>query len=75
MRPDAVVDPTGCGDAFRAGLLHAVASGSDWIRAVRLGAVLGAIKIASRGAQNYTLRHEELARRYEETYQEDWPWQ
>ena len=70
-----VVDPTGCGDAFRAGLLHAVASGSDWIRAVRLGAVLGAIKVASRGAQNYTLRREELVRRYQETYQEDWPWE
>jgi len=75
VRPDAVVDPTGCGDAFRAGLLHAVASGSDWIRAVRLGAVLGAIKVASRGAQNYTLRREELVRRYQETYQEDWPWE
>lgn len=48
-----VVDPTGCGDAFRAGLLFALSSGQDLLQAVALGNRLGAEKIASRGGQNY----------------------
>ena len=48
-----VVDPTGCGDAFRAGLLFALSSGQDLLQAVALGNRLGAAKIASRGGQNY----------------------
>ena len=50
---ERVVDPTGCGDAYRAGLLYGIGQGWDWPRIGRLGAVLGAIKIASRGAQNH----------------------
>src|SRR5687767_1697969 len=47
-----VVDPTGCGDAYRAGLLYGIAHGWDWPSAGKLGAVMGAVKIARRGAQN-----------------------
>jgi adenosine kinase len=50
---DNVADPTGCGDAYRAGLLYGIANGWDWANTGRLGAVLGAIKIAKRGAQNH----------------------
>ena len=53
VKADAVVDPTGCGDAFRAGLLFALSSGQDLLQAVALGNRLGAAKIASRGGQNY----------------------
>ncbi len=53
VAPDAVLDPTGCGDAYRAGLLYGIANGWDWANTGRLGAVFGAIKIASRGAQNH----------------------
>ena len=49
----AVVDPTGCGDAFRAALLHGLAQGWDLPRCVALGNRMGAVKIASRGGQNY----------------------
>lgn len=49
----AVVDPTGCGDAFRAALLHGLAQGWDLTRCVALGNRMGAVKIASRGGQNY----------------------
>ncbi len=49
----SVTDPTGCGDAYRAGLLYGIANGWDWANTGRLGAVFGAIKIASRGAQNH----------------------
>ena len=51
-RADAVVDPTGCGDAYRAGLLYGIARGWDWDSTGKLGAVMGALKIAQRGAQN-----------------------
>lgn len=47
------LDPTGCGDAFRAGFLWAWARDLDWADAVILGCVLGAIKVQSRGAQHY----------------------
>jgi adenosine kinase len=50
-----VVDPTGCGDAFRAALLHGLSQGWSLPRCAELGNRLGAAKIASRGGQNYTL--------------------
>jgi len=53
VRAAQVVDPTGCGDAYRAGLLYGLAQGWDWPSTGRLGAVMGAIKIAQRGAQNH----------------------
>ena len=49
----AVVDPTGCGDAFRAGLLYGIVQGWDWERTGRLASTLGSLKIASRGGQNH----------------------
>jgi adenosine kinase len=50
---DAVVDPTGCGDAFRAGLLYGLERGWPLTRAATLGNRLGALKIAHRGGQNH----------------------
>jgi adenosine kinase len=64
VRPDRVVDPTGCGDAYRAGLLYGLAQGYDWQRCGRLAAVLGAIKIAHRGGQNHAPSRAEIAARY-----------
>ena len=51
----AVVDPTGCGDAYRAGLLHGIMHGKDWEETGRIAARLGAIKIAQHGTQNHKL--------------------
>jgi adenosine kinase len=59
----AIVDPTGCGDAYRAGLLYGIAHGWDWPRAGRLAAVMGAIKIEQRGAQNHAPSREEIEAR------------
>ncbi|KOF52150.1 MULTISPECIES: carbohydrate kinase family protein [unclassified Achromobacter] len=53
VRAAAVVDPTGCGDAQRAGLLYGLTCGWSWEDSCRLGNVMGAIKIASRGPQNH----------------------
>ena len=51
----AVVDPTGCGDAFRGALLWALEQGWELVDACRLGNVLGACKIASAGPQNHRI--------------------
>lgn len=53
VRPAAVLDPTGCGDAYRAGLLHGISRGLPWADTGRLAALLGSIKIAHRGTQNH----------------------
>jgi adenosine kinase len=55
VKATAVVDPTGCGDAFRAALLYGIERGWDLVRCCTLGNKIGAIKIAERGGQNYTL--------------------
>ncbi|MCX7719650.1 MAG: PfkB family carbohydrate kinase, partial [Candidatus Sumerlaeaceae bacterium] len=51
----AVVDPTGCGDAWRGALLYGLDRGWPLVRCAALGNRLGAIKVASRGPQNYGL--------------------
>jgi adenosine kinase len=61
---DAVVDPTGCGDAYRAGLLYGIAQGWDWPIVGRLASVMGAIKIASRGGQNHRATRAQIAARF-----------
>src|SRR3989344_3626665 len=55
VKAAAVVDPTGCGDAFRGGLLHGLSLGWDLVKSVTLANRIGAIKIAVAGPQNYTL--------------------
>ncbi|MCF6290823.1 MAG: carbohydrate kinase family protein [Desulfobacterales bacterium] len=52
-RAKVVNDPTGCGDAYRAGLLHGLLNGMDWETTGRLAAVMGAIKIEKHGTQNH----------------------
>ena len=52
---EAVLDPTGCGDAFRGGLLFGLEQGWSLVDCVRLGNRLGALKIAHRGGQNHTV--------------------
>ncbi len=49
----SIVDPTGCGDAYRAGLIYGMARGWDWPTCGRLASTMGAIKIESRGGQNH----------------------
>lgn len=61
---DAVCDPTGCGDAYRAGLLYGISKQWAWDKTGRLASLLGAIKIASRGGQNHFFSRESLAQRF-----------
>lgn len=55
VKPHAVVDPTGCGDAWRGAMLFGLEQGWDLVKCAELGNRIGSIKIASRGPQNYQL--------------------
>ena len=73
VTPTSVIDPTGCGDAYRAGLLYGIAQGWDWQSTGNLASVMGSIKIASRGGQNHVVSREIVAQRYFEAFGER-PW-
>jgi adenosine kinase len=73
-KADAVVDPTGCGDAYRAGLLYGIAGGMDWESTGRLASLMGATKIASRGAQNHRVTRAEVEARFKEQFGYDLAW-
>ncbi|MCU0868049.1 MAG: carbohydrate kinase family protein [Burkholderiales bacterium] len=68
VKAAAIVDPTGCGDSYRAGLLYGIANGLDWSVTGRLASLIGAIKIAHRGAQNHRFSRDEIATRYREAF-------
>ena len=68
VKPTALVDPTGCGDAYRAGLLYGIAHRWDWERTGRLASLLGSLKIASRGGQNHALDRAAIAALYEQHF-------
>jgi len=61
---EAVVDPTGCGDAYRAGLIHGLMQGLDWETTGRIASLLGAIKIAHAGTQNHGFTADEFSDRF-----------
>jgi adenosine kinase len=67
-KPKVVVDPTGCGDAYRAGLIHGLLHGQDWETIGRTASLMGAIKIESRGPQNHTFTRADFERRYRENF-------
>lgn len=67
-KPRAIVDPTGCGDAYRAGLLHGLLHGLDWETTGRIASLMGAIKIESRGTQNHTFSRAEFRARYKDNF-------
>jgi adenosine kinase len=64
-RARSVVDPTGCGDAYRAGLIHGLVRGLDWAITGRIGSLIGAIKIESRGPQNHRFTLPEFVARFQ----------
>jgi adenosine kinase len=67
-KPRAVVDPTGCGDAYRAGLIHGLLHGLNWETTGRVASLMGAIKIESRGPQNHSFTQAEFDRRYRDNF-------
>ena len=73
VKPARVADPTGCGDAYRAGLLYGIANDLDWPTTGRLASLLGSIKIAERGAQNHQFSRDEIATRFRDAFGRS-PW-
>ena len=67
-----VTDPTGCGDAYRAGLLYGLARGMDWETTCRIAALIGAIKIAHHGTQNHRFTPNEFAIRFRDSFGYSW---
>jgi adenosine kinase len=67
-KPKAVIDPTGCGDAYRAGLIHGLLRGQDWETIGRTASLMGAIKIESRGPQNHRFTRTDFDQRYRENF-------
>ncbi len=67
-KPAALVDPTGCGDAYRAGLIHGLLRGLDWETTGRIASLMGAIKIESRGPQNHAVDRAQFERRYRDNF-------
>ncbi len=73
VKAKAILDPTGCGDAYRAGLLYGIARGWDWPSTGRLGALMGSIKIEHRGAQNHHSTSQEITERFRREFSYS-PW-
>jgi adenosine kinase len=67
-KPKSVVDPTGCGDAYRAGLLHGLVHGLDWRTTGEIASLMGAIKIESLGTQNHRLTAAQLESRLRQSF-------
>lgn len=63
-----IVDPTGCGDAYRAGLLYGLSRGLDWETTGRIASLAGGIKIERHGTQNHSYTREDFARRYRDSF-------
>jgi adenosine kinase len=68
VKPRQIVDPTGCGDAYRAGLLFGITQGMSWEDTGRLASLIGSIKIADRGTQNHEFTPASLARDFEAAF-------
>ncbi len=64
----AVADPTGCGDAYRAGLLYGLMDDLDWDTTGRIAALMGAVKVESYGTQNHRFDRAEFANRFKEAF-------
>jgi len=68
VKPKAIIDPTGCGDAYRAGLLYGIVNNFDWQTTGQLGSLMGSLKIAQRGGQNHQFSRDEIGQYYFESF-------
>ena len=68
VKPKQVLDPTGCGDAYRAGLLYGLINDYDWEVTGRIASLLGAIKIEHYGTQNHVFSMPEFKQRYQQNF-------
>ncbi len=73
VEPQGIVDPTGCGDAYRAGLLFGLDQGWDPVDAARLGSLMGSIKIAHSGPQHHDFTPDDIRQQFERAFQSPMP--
>jgi adenosine kinase len=64
IKVQSTIDPTGCGDAYRAGLLYGISKKWDWQSTGRLASVMGAIKIQNQGGQNHRPTRDDIEMLY-----------
>ncbi len=67
-KPQAVLDPTGCGDAYRAGLVFGLLEGLDWAATGRIASLMGAMKVETHGTQNHSFTLAAFKDRYRENF-------
>jgi adenosine kinase len=63
-----ITDPTGCGDAFRAGLIFGIEKGYDWMTIGRMGNLMGALKVEHPGTQNQRFDHREFSEQFRQQF-------
>mgnify|MGYP002780974448 FL=1 len=68
VKAERIVDPTGCGDAYRAGLLYGLQRGLDWETTGRIASLMGSLKIAHPGTQTHSFTFDEIARRFHDAF-------
>ncbi|MHB9840158.1 carbohydrate kinase family protein [Paraburkholderia terrae] len=68
VKAKQVLDPTGCGDAFRGGLLYGIEKGLGWATTGRLASLMGALKIEHSGPQNYAPSRAEINERFKQAF-------
>jgi adenosine kinase len=68
VKPKSVEDPTGCGDAYRAGLLYGLLNELDWETTGRIASLMGAIKIEYHGTQNHSFTRDEFEQRFKASF-------
>ena len=67
-KAESLADPTGCGDAYRGGLLYGLLQGMDWETTARVAALCGSIKIEQAGTQNHQFSAESFAARFADEF-------
>lgn len=67
-KPNAIEDPTGCGDAYRAGLLYGLLNDLDWETTGRIASLMGSIKIEKHGTQNHRFTRDEFEQRFKASF-------
>jgi adenosine kinase len=68
VKPESITDPTGCGDAYRAGLLYGLVNEMDWETTGRIASLMGSIKIEKPGTQNHSFTLDEFEARFEKEF-------
>jgi len=68
VKPETIADPTGCGDAFRAGILYGLTHGLDWQTTARIASTMGAYKIEKSGPQNHAFTLDQFKARMESAF-------